>query len=300
MSEARADFGAGRRWAERIAAFGRQVSGSGLVAQGRLDRMVGMTLEAVGCEAAVGARCLIDASEGSQVEAEVVGFSGERLFLMPTADVTGLTPGAPVVPTRRVSEARVGEALLGRVIDGAGRPLDGMPEPACDRHVVQVCVLQLVSRVKRNDAKHAYAGNECLDFLSEAIAKVLVFLVAAHVGERQDRDRLGLGVPEFQRQLVKTESDRDRNRDNDEHEGHERQSPCTLVFFSMTDDTAQRNVVSPRQDHRDRQTQHDQYDQHGHGVVRNRQALERNVGHLQQHPGYHAIGYRRAKHAAAA
>ena len=52
MSEARADFGAGRRWAERIAAFGRQVSGSGLVAQGRLDRMVGMTLEAVGCEAA--------------------------------------------------------------------------------------------------------------------------------------------------------------------------------------------------------------------------------------------------------
>lgn len=135
MSEARSDFGAGQRWAERIAAFSRQVSGSGLVAQGRLDRMVGMTLEAVGCEAAVGARCLIDASEGSQVEAEVVGFSGERLFLMPTADVTGLTPGAPVVPTRRVSEARVGEALLGRVIDGAGRPLDGMPEPACDRRV---------------------------------------------------------------------------------------------------------------------------------------------------------------------
>jgi len=129
------DFGAARRWADRIAALSDQVSGSGLVAQGRLDRMVGMTLEAVGCEAAVGARCLIDAHEGNQVEAEVVGFSGERLFLMPTADVTGLTPGAPVVPTRRVSEARVGEALLGRVIDGAGRPLDGMPEPNCDRRI---------------------------------------------------------------------------------------------------------------------------------------------------------------------
>lgn len=135
MNDAAADFASGRRWADRLDALSRKVSGSGLVAQGRLDRMVGMTLEAVGCEAAVGARCLIDGAEGGQVEAEVVGFSGERLFLMPTADVTGLTPGAPVVPTRRVSEARVGEALLGRVIDGAGRALDGMPAPVCDRRV---------------------------------------------------------------------------------------------------------------------------------------------------------------------
>ncbi len=124
-----------QHWGRRIAALSERVRGSGLVTQGRLDRMVGMTLEAVGCEAAVGARCLIDSAADSQVEAEVVGFAGERLFLMPTADVTGLTPGATVVPTRRVSEAHVGDALLGRVIDGAGRPLDGMPAPVCDRRV---------------------------------------------------------------------------------------------------------------------------------------------------------------------
>ena len=46
--------------------------------------MVGMTLEAVGCEAAVGGRCLIDTAEGKQIEAEVVGFSGEQV--VPHAD----------------------------------------------------------------------------------------------------------------------------------------------------------------------------------------------------------------------
>ncbi len=44
-----------------------------------------MTLEAVGCEAAVGGRCLVDTAEGRQIEAEVVGFSGDKLFLMPPA-----------------------------------------------------------------------------------------------------------------------------------------------------------------------------------------------------------------------
>jgi flagellum-specific ATP synthase len=54
-----------------------------------------------------------------------VGFSGERLFLMPTGDIQGLMPNARVIPTSHVSRAVVGESLLGRVIDGAGRPLDG-------------------------------------------------------------------------------------------------------------------------------------------------------------------------------
>jgi flagellum-specific ATP synthase len=99
-----------------------------LVVEGTLSRMVGMTLEAVGCEAAVGGRCLVDTAENVQVEAEVVGFSGEKLFLMPTADIRGLMPGARVVPTHSVSEVMVGDHLLGRVLDGAGRPLDSLGE----------------------------------------------------------------------------------------------------------------------------------------------------------------------------
>ncbi len=96
-----------------------------LVVEGRLERMVGMTFEAVGCEAVIGARCLVEAGEGRDIEAEVVGFDGNRLFLMPTGNVQGIRPNARVTPTQRLYEAAVGEALLGRVIDGTGRPLDG-------------------------------------------------------------------------------------------------------------------------------------------------------------------------------
>jgi flagellum-specific ATP synthase len=102
-----------------------------LQVEGVLSRMVGMTLGAVGCEAAVGSRCLIEAAAGRKIEAEVVGFSGERLFLMPTGDMRGLMPGARVLPAHSSSEVHVGDALLGRVLDGTGRPLDGLGTVDC-------------------------------------------------------------------------------------------------------------------------------------------------------------------------
>jgi len=95
-----------------------------MVVEGKLNRMVGLTLETVGCHAAVGARCLVKSTEGD-VEAEVVGFSGERLYLMPTGDSRGLVPDAPVIPGKGMYKAKVGDELLGRVIDAAGKPLDG-------------------------------------------------------------------------------------------------------------------------------------------------------------------------------
>ncbi|MHB8346882.1 MAG: flagellar protein export ATPase FliI [Acidiferrobacterales bacterium] len=96
-----------------------------LVVEGKLTRMVGLTLEATGCQAPIGSRCLIAGPQGVNIEAEVVGFAGERLFLMPTGDIRGLTPNARVIPSAPASEAHVGDALLGRVLDGAGNPLDG-------------------------------------------------------------------------------------------------------------------------------------------------------------------------------
>ena len=95
------------------------------VVEGVLTRMVGLTLEAIGCQAPIGASCDIVIPGGQRVETEVVGFSGESLFLMPTAEVHGLVPNARVVPTRQSSDISVGPELLGRVIDGGGRPLDG-------------------------------------------------------------------------------------------------------------------------------------------------------------------------------
>jgi flagellum-specific ATP synthase len=87
--------------------------------------MVGLTLEASGCQAAVGDRCEIVSAE-KHIEAEVVGFAGDRLFLMPTGDLHGLKPDASVVPKTSAGTVRVGPALLGRVVDGACRPLDGL------------------------------------------------------------------------------------------------------------------------------------------------------------------------------
>lgn len=92
--------------------------------QGRLVRVVGMTLEVVGLELPIGSRCAIIARDQHRVEAEVVGFSDEKLFLMPIEHVTGLRPGLPVMPIAFEDKVPVGEGLLGRVIDGAGRPLD--------------------------------------------------------------------------------------------------------------------------------------------------------------------------------
>ncbi len=112
-------------WASRIRGLGERLSGGrGLVVEGKLTRMVGLTLEAVGCRAAIGGRCDVINAAGERVEAEVVGFAGESLYLMSTGDIRGLEPDARVVPTGRVSEAAVGEELLGRIIDGSGRPLD--------------------------------------------------------------------------------------------------------------------------------------------------------------------------------
>jgi len=113
-------------WSQRLAqCIERTAKPLPLTVEGRLTRMVGLTLEAVGCHASIGARCLIEAAGGNRIEAEVVGFSGETTYLMPTGDLHGLTPNARVRPTGQVSEALVGDGLLGRVLDATGRPIDG-------------------------------------------------------------------------------------------------------------------------------------------------------------------------------
>ena len=94
------------------------------VVEGKLSRMVGLTLEAEGCRAAIGSLCQVESRSGKTIGAEVVGFAGQRLFLMPTGDTHGLEPGCRVIPLGKNSLVKVGFGLLGRVIDGAGNPLD--------------------------------------------------------------------------------------------------------------------------------------------------------------------------------
>ncbi|MDH5426317.1 MAG: flagellar protein export ATPase FliI [Gammaproteobacteria bacterium] len=95
------------------------------VVEGRLVRMVGLTLEAVGCQSEIGASCDIVTPNGHHIEAEVVGFSDEKTFLMTMGENRGLVPNARVIPSGHTSHVKVGNGLLGRVIDGRGEPLDG-------------------------------------------------------------------------------------------------------------------------------------------------------------------------------
>lgn len=96
-----------------------------LAIEGRLVRMVGMTLEVVGTYAPIGSRCLIMHAHSEPVLAEVVGFHDERLFLMPIGDIHGLAPNARVLPLEGGIKIGVGFSMLGRVIDGRAQPLDG-------------------------------------------------------------------------------------------------------------------------------------------------------------------------------
>lgn len=96
------------------------------VCAGKLVRIIGLTLEAVGFSAAIGSKCRVYQNGHDFIEAEVIGFANQSIFLMSSENMQGITPGAKVLPMDDVVKVGVGEELLGRVIDGAGEPLDGM------------------------------------------------------------------------------------------------------------------------------------------------------------------------------
>ncbi|MFZ5485180.1 MAG: flagellar protein export ATPase FliI [Pseudomonadota bacterium] len=120
---------------------------------GRLTKVAGLVMEASGLKLPTGVNCRVSMPGGQQVDAEVVGFHGDRLYLMPSTDVYGLAPGAIVEAYRscnfdhprinvaytrkrriedRIRQVPVGPEMLGRVVDGAGRVLDrrGILDPS--------------------------------------------------------------------------------------------------------------------------------------------------------------------------
>lgn len=89
---------------------------------GRLSSCDGLLMEATGLSLPVGTICLV----GDATEAEVIGFRNGRTLMMNLGGPAPLLPQAPVRPIGKPGEAEVGPALLGRVVDGAGRPIDGL------------------------------------------------------------------------------------------------------------------------------------------------------------------------------
>ncbi|MCB1085026.1 MAG: type III secretion system ATPase SctN [Chlamydiia bacterium] len=90
---------------------------------GRITEIVGMLIRAVVPNVKMGEVCLIK-REGEPLIAEVVGFTKEEVFLSPLGEMTGVGPSSEVIPTRLPLHIKVGPNLLGRVLDGMGRPLD--------------------------------------------------------------------------------------------------------------------------------------------------------------------------------
>ncbi len=127
-----------------------------IATSGRLTRVSGLVMEAVGLRMPVGSQCHVRVPGGQSIEAEVAGFSGDCLYIMPATDIHGVMPGARVIPDNplaaqpprlgmryiprrraqdRVRQVPVGDSLLGRVLDGAGRPLDGLGPLSLERRV---------------------------------------------------------------------------------------------------------------------------------------------------------------------
>jgi len=95
---------------------------------GRVARVVGLNLEVAGIHAAIGDAVSVHVSGADDaLLAEVVALRDDGVICMPYGDLRGVRVGAPVEPAGRPAAIRVGEELLGRVVDGLGRPIDGGP-----------------------------------------------------------------------------------------------------------------------------------------------------------------------------
>ncbi|RJP81653.1 MAG: flagellar protein export ATPase FliI [Candidatus Zixiibacteriota bacterium] len=108
-----------RPWFDRVEAC------RPLIHQGRVDEIIGLVVSSVGPPVAVGEICRIQSPAGRVIPAEVVGFRGNRVLLMPLGELEGIAPGFLVTAQREPFRVPVGPSLLGRVLDGLGNPIDG-------------------------------------------------------------------------------------------------------------------------------------------------------------------------------
>ncbi|HEX6989414.1 MAG TPA: FliI/YscN family ATPase [Bacillota bacterium] len=107
---------------EHLAAVAREFDP--VLPEGRVVKVVGLTIEALGPSCRIGEVCTVRAGE-AEVPCEVVGFREDRVLLMPLGRMDGIAPGAPVLASGERLQVTVGPDLVGRVLDGLGRPMDG-------------------------------------------------------------------------------------------------------------------------------------------------------------------------------
>lgn len=99
---------------------------------GRIIQMVGQIIEAYNPGTSVGGLChIFNPDTGEQVMGEVIGFKGDKVLLMPLGQMNAISPRCRIIPQDRPPSVPVGDALLGRVLDGVGNPIDNKGEILC-------------------------------------------------------------------------------------------------------------------------------------------------------------------------
>ncbi len=132
------------------------------VHSGRVSQIVGLTIESIGPTTNIGDLCLIQPRKGRGIPAEVVGFRDQKVLLMPLSDLTGVGPGSLVTATGSPLMVPVGEALLGRILDGLGQPLDHKGYvPVTKYRSVQGSIPQPLERQRIKD--HLSVGVRAID-----------------------------------------------------------------------------------------------------------------------------------------
>lgn len=114
---------------------------------GRVTQVVGLTIEASGLKSRIGDVCIIEGLDRESVQAEVVGFRNDLALLLPLGEISGIRAGCLVRATGSCLKIPVGEALLGRTLDGLGRPMDGLG--ALDTHLTYPASAQPPNALQR-------------------------------------------------------------------------------------------------------------------------------------------------------
>ncbi|RJX27866.1 MAG: flagellar protein export ATPase FliI [Dethiobacter sp.] len=131
---------------------------------GRVSQVVGLTIEIKGLKAALGEICRIYVHGSSPLPAEVVGFRNNTVIAMPLGELTGISPGSRVASSGETFSVAVGSELLGRVLDGLGRPLlkDSFL-PAMEKRPVESPPLNPLERCRIDEILST--GVKCIDSL---------------------------------------------------------------------------------------------------------------------------------------
>ena len=92
---------------------------------GKISQIIGLIIESNGPGVSIGSICTIRSKNRSPVEAQVVGFRDNKTLLMPLGDIYGIAPGCTIEVTEEQPSFSVSSEMIGRVLDGNGKPIDG-------------------------------------------------------------------------------------------------------------------------------------------------------------------------------